>query len=294
VTADLVPIAPPGEHPHAVRAYAVPHKGQIIGTVALVRVQRPKGTGIRRDWWAAAILPTPRRLPRPFDTCANAAAALRFQYDRLTTPPPPPPPDPTLEAILTARDSAGTSAALWLAASITVHHITELDANRQVNPPALWRELHRITAWLEAATAGAAPPPGNASRVVHYRRSRTWPVGRSPSSRVAAVDTEFSAALWEWRGPAPFFWLSVPEPCCAQIRAEAAEASYGWGAIPVLVRVGATEWETSLLPKDGGYALPVKAAVRTRERIGEGDVVTVAMSIAPRGGRAANGTGPTC
>ena len=108
------------------------------------------------------------------------------------------------------------------------------------------------------------------------------------------MDTEFTADLWEWRGPAPFYWLSVPEHFCAVIRAEAAEASYGWGAIPVRVRIGATEWETSLLPKDGGYALPVKTAVRRSERIGEGDTVTVAMSIAPRGGRAANGTGPAC
>jgi hypothetical protein len=108
------------------------------------------------------------------------------------------------------------------------------------------------------------------------------------------VDTEFTADLWEWRGPAPFYWLSVPEHFCAVIRAEAAEASYGWGAIPVRVRIGGTVWETSLLPRDGGYALPVKAAVRTTEHIGEGDTVTVAMSIAPRGGRQANGTGPAC
>jgi hypothetical protein len=108
------------------------------------------------------------------------------------------------------------------------------------------------------------------------------------------MDTEFSAALWEWRGPAPFFWLTVPEDFCDLVRAEAAAASYGWGAIPVRARIGATEWETSLLPKDGGYALPVKAAVRAREGIGEHDTVTVAMSIAPRGGRQANGTGPTC
>jgi hypothetical protein len=37
----------------------------------------------------------------------------------------------------------------------------------------------------------------------------------------------------------------------------------------------------------------VRKDVRTRERIGDGDTVTVAMSVAPRGGRAANGTGPT-
>ena len=108
------------------------------------------------------------------------------------------------------------------------------------------------------------------------------------------MDTKFTAALWEWRGPAPFFWLSVPEDFCDLVRAEAAEASYGWGAIPVRAKVGSTEWETSLLPKDGGYALPVKADVRRREGIGDNDIVTVAMSIAPRGGRQANGSGPTC
>lgn len=69
------------------------------------------------------------------------------------------------------------------------------------------------------------------------------------------------------------------------------EATYGWGAIPAAVPSGGTEWETSLLPRDGGYALPVKKDVRMREQLGEGDTVTVEMSVAPRGGRAANGTG---
>lgn len=104
---------------------------------------------------------------------------------------------------------------------------------------------------------------------------------------------EFTAVVWEWRGPAPYYWLTVPEHGCAVVRAEAAEASYGWGAIPVRVRLGATEWETSLLPRDGGYALPVKASVRSREGVDQGDAVTVAMTVAPRGGRAANGSGRT-
>ena len=108
------------------------------------------------------------------------------------------------------------------------------------------------------------------------------------------MDRSFSATLFEWRGPAPFYWFALPTDCCDYIRDEAAEASYGWGAIPVRVSIGATEWETSLLPKNGGYVLPVKTVVRERERFGDGDTVTVAISIAPRGGREANGTGPTC
>lgn len=116
---------------------------------------------------------------------------------------------------------------------------------------------------------------------------------RTRSVTVDGVDVEFRAELWEWRGPAPYYWLTVPEDGCELVRAEAREASYGWGAIPVRVRVGGTEWETSLLPRDGGYVLPVKDRVRAAERIAEGDVVAVGLSVAPRAGRAANGAGPT-
>jgi hypothetical protein len=45
--------------------------------------------------------------------------------------------------------------------------------------------------------------------------------------------------------------------------------------------------------RDGGYVLPVRKDVRTRERVDDGDTVTVLMTVPPRGGRAANGTGPT-
>jgi hypothetical protein len=107
------------------------------------------------------------------------------------------------------------------------------------------------------------------------------------------VDATFIAELFEWRGPAPFYWFELPEDVCDYVRAEAKEASYGWGAIPVRVRIRETEWETSLLPRDGGYVLPVKMDVRRQAGFGHGDTVTVAMSVAPRGGRAANGSGPT-
>jgi uncharacterized protein DUF1905 len=107
------------------------------------------------------------------------------------------------------------------------------------------------------------------------------------------MDATFTAELFEWRGPAPFYWLALPEDVCDYVRAEAKEATYGWGAIPVRVRIGKTKWETSLLPRDGGYVLPVRMHVRQQEGFGDGDPVTVAMSVAPRGGRAANKDEPT-
>ena len=42
---------------------------------------------------------------------------------------------------------------------------------------------------------------------------------------------------------------------------------------------GGTEFGTALIPKDGGYLLPVKAVVRKAERLEQGDTVPVEMAI---------------
>ncbi|WDF32027.1 DUF1905 domain-containing protein [Arthrobacter agilis] len=107
------------------------------------------------------------------------------------------------------------------------------------------------------------------------------------------MEQTFSAVVFEWRGPAPYYWLIVPDDVCDDVRVEAPRATYGWGAIPVSVRIGATEWETSMLPYRGGYVIPLKAMVRRQEHISEGQSVAVALQVTPRGGRAANGTGST-
>jgi hypothetical protein len=86
---------------------------------------------------------------------------------------------------------------------------------------------------------------------------------------------EFTGAVFVWRGPAPFYFVAVPEAEAAEIRSIASAVTYGWGMIPVRVRIGATEWRTSLFPKDGRYLVPLKDAVRRAERIAEGDVVAV-------------------
>ncbi|MFJ9560478.1 DUF1905 domain-containing protein [Streptomyces fuscichromogenes] len=90
---------------------------------------------------------------------------------------------------------------------------------------------------------------------------------------------EFGGCVVEWRGPAPYYFLPVPEEECEEIRAVAAMASYGWGVIPVEVTLGGVVFETSLFPRDGGYLLPLKSAVRRPLGLGEGDEVRVAVRV---------------
>lgn len=93
------------------------------------------------------------------------------------------------------------------------------------------------------------------------------------------MDLEFSGEVWFWRGPAPWYFVTVPEDGCRQIAAAAPDVTYGWGMIPVTVRIGGTGWQTSLWPKDGRYIVPVKAAVRKAEAVDEGDVVAVRLTL---------------
>jgi hypothetical protein len=93
------------------------------------------------------------------------------------------------------------------------------------------------------------------------------------------VEFEFTGEIWHWRGPAPFHFVTVPEAQAADIQALAADVTYGWGMIPVRVRLGGTAWKTSLFPKDGGYVLPLKDSVRRAESVELGDTVEVELTV---------------
>lgn len=90
---------------------------------------------------------------------------------------------------------------------------------------------------------------------------------------------EFTGEIWFWRGPAPHHFITVPDEECGALEAASAFVSYGWGMIPVAAQIGATEWTTSLFPKDGRYIVPVKASVRNAEGLELGDIVTVRLSV---------------
>ncbi len=93
------------------------------------------------------------------------------------------------------------------------------------------------------------------------------------------MDFEFSGEIWFWKGPAPWYFVTVPDEDCAELEAASPVVSYGWGMIPVTARIGRTAWKTSLWPKDGRYIVPLKADVRRAERLTLGAAVTVRLSL---------------
>ncbi len=90
---------------------------------------------------------------------------------------------------------------------------------------------------------------------------------------------EFSGTIWVWKGPAPWYFVNVPDKESRELREILGFVTYGWGMVPARVRIGSTEWKTALWPKDGHYIVPIKARVREAEGIDEGDKVIVKLEV---------------
>lgn len=101
------------------------------------------------------------------------------------------------------------------------------------------------------------------------------PHDRQPST----MHFEFSGAVWYWRGPAPYHFLTIPEAQSQELKAIVRLVTYGWGMIPVQARIGDTLFTTSLFRKDGLYVLPIKDSVRKAEGVEEGDHVTASIEV---------------
>ena len=88
-----------------------------------------------------------------------------------------------------------------------------------------------------------------------------------------------TATLWLWSGGSWHF-ITVPEDEAVEIRAHSLLNRGGFGSVKVEATIHDVTWRTSVFPqKSGGYLLPVKADVRRRAGIADGDEVTVRVEL---------------
>ena len=90
---------------------------------------------------------------------------------------------------------------------------------------------------------------------------------------------EFKGKIFQWRGPAPYLFVAVPDKQSADIKSVSRLVTYGWGVIPVVVRVGKTEWKTSLFPKDGRYLVPIRMSAQKAENLKEDDEIKLQLEL---------------
>lgn len=94
----------------------------------------------------------------------------------------------------------------------------------------------------------------------------------------------FVARVWLHPGPGGWHFATLPQDLSKRVRTDFGGLNQGWGSLPVEATIGTSRWSTSLFPdsKSGCYLLPLKAAIRSRERIGDGDEVEIHLDFPPR------------
>jgi hypothetical protein len=91
---------------------------------------------------------------------------------------------------------------------------------------------------------------------------------------------EFCAALFKYHGPQAWYFVAIPQDIYQEIT-KLPKSTVAFGSIPVRVCIGKSPWKTSLFPdkKSGTYLLPIKASIREKERLEDGDVVNLRLWV---------------
>ncbi|MDQ7019399.1 MAG: DUF1905 domain-containing protein [Robiginitomaculum sp.] len=92
---------------------------------------------------------------------------------------------------------------------------------------------------------------------------------------------EFTAALWLYPGKAAWHFVTVPKAISEEIKFFTSANKTAWGSVRVGVRIGQSQWNTSLFPdkKSGCYFLPIKAEIRKKEKISTGDALDIQLDV---------------
>ena len=84
--------------------------------------------------------------------------------------------------------------------------------------------------------------------------------------------------VWRYQGESPWHFVYVNEKLSRQIK-DAARARKN-GLVRIRATLGKTNWQTALFPTKGGpYLIAVKADVRHKESISDGDRVKITCTI---------------
>jgi Domain of unknown function (DUF1905) len=91
-----------------------------------------------------------------------------------------------------------------------------------------------------------------------------------------------SGKVWLYPGEsANWHFFTIPKKESSELKDAYKGLTKGWGSLPVEVTIGKTTWKTSIFPdsKSGTFILPIKAMVRKREEVYEGDACTVLLTV---------------
>ncbi|SCX80307.1 DUF1905 domain-containing protein [Flavobacterium caeni] len=84
-----------------------------------------------------------------------------------------------------------------------------------------------------------------------------------------------------WRHGSGWQFISVPAQMSAEIRRLLQNEEEGWGRLKAVAQIGDTSWKTAIWfdTKQQTYLLPVKKEIREKNKIENGQTVSVSLFL---------------
>jgi hypothetical protein len=98
---------------------------------------------------------------------------------------------------------------------------------------------------------------------------------------IVTSEYRFNAVVWRWKAQtATWMFVTLPNDISDQIDDAHSGIRAGFGSVKVRVRIGDSDWTTSIFPsrEQGGFILPVKKAVRVAQGLSEGSTPAVVLT----------------
>jgi hypothetical protein len=92
---------------------------------------------------------------------------------------------------------------------------------------------------------------------------------------------ELTGEVWLYPGKGGWHFVTLPAELADELRVRYADARRAFGSLRVRAYLGSNTWSTSLFTdtRSSSCLLPVKAEVRRRERIEDGDSTTILIEL---------------
>ncbi|MCH7492984.1 DUF1905 domain-containing protein [Patescibacteria group bacterium] len=98
---------------------------------------------------------------------------------------------------------------------------------------------------------------------------------------MASNQFKFRSKVWLYPGMVGWHFVSLPQKQSQGLMRLFDGLTRGFGSLPVNVKIGKTNWKTSIFPdkKAGIYLLPLKKEVREKENFKYGDTITYYLRV---------------
>lgn len=95
------------------------------------------------------------------------------------------------------------------------------------------------------------------------------------------VKYEFLANMWQHQSPGGWYFVSLPKSLSKEIRELFKWQEEGWGRLKAKSKIGNSEWDTAIWfdTKKNAYLLPIKAAIRKKEKLDIAHDLTITIWV---------------